>query len=202
MIVPSDGVYGSYYAQAINARLRPVGCTPLGGVPVLGPGSAAVAEGLLAPDPLPGPLQAEGDPGLDAGRTSVREPVLEGAVRDDAQQTTAKDRDRQAVADASRRLGSRARPQAPHRDVLRPDLVSGRRRLPLAWLGTIPFFAYALAFLLIPAGTVMVGAFKSTDGGWTLSNISQLFHEPYIGYYETSVEVSLLTALLGRRSAS
>ena len=67
----------------------------------------------------------------------------------------------------------------------------------LAWLGTIPFFAYALAFLLIPAGTVMVGAFKSTDGGWTFSNITQLFHDPYLGYYETSIEVSLLTALLG-----
>ena len=43
----------------------------------------------------------------------------------------------------------------------------------------------------------MVGAFKGTDGGWTLSNIGQLFHEPYITYYRTSIEVSLLTALLG-----
>ena len=43
----------------------------------------------------------------------------------------------------------------------------------------------------------MVGAFKSVDGGWTLSNIEALFHEPYLRYYRTSIEVSLVTALLG-----
>jgi len=82
-------------------------------------------------------------------------------------------------------------------DALRPDLVSGRRRLPLAWLGTVPFFAYALAFLLVPAGEVMTGAFKSVNGGWTLSNVRDLFDQPYITDYKTSIEISLITALLG-----
>ena len=75
--------------------------------------------------------------------------------------------------------------------------MSGRRRLPLAWIGTVPFFAYALAFMLIPAGGVMIGAFRGIDGGWTLSNVRGLLHEPYIGAYETSIEVSGVTALLG-----
>jgi len=61
----------------------------------------------------------------------------------------------------------------------------------------VPFFAYAVAFLLVPAAEVMVGAFKSVDGGWTLSNIAELFHEPYLRYYRTSIKISMVTALLG-----
>ena len=80
---------------------------------------------------------------------------------------------------------------------LRPESVSGRRRLPLAWLGTVPFFAYALAFLLVPAGGVMLGAFRSIDGGWTTSNIGDLFQHQYLSSYETSIDVSLVTSLLG-----
>ena len=43
----------------------------------------------------------------------------------------------------------------------------------------------------------MSGAFKSANGGWTLSNIEELFHQPYVTYYETSIKVSAITALLG-----
>jgi putative spermidine/putrescine transport system permease protein len=65
------------------------------------------------------------------------------------------------------------------------------------WLPTVPFFAYAIAFLFLPAGSVLVGAFKSKTGAWTFSNITTLFHEPYIRAYKTSVEVSAVTAFLG-----
>ena len=55
----------------------PVGGPALGGVPLLRPGPAALAQGLLAPGPVPGPGQAEGDPGVAArrrcpGRASTR----------------------------------------------------------------------------------------------------------------------------------
>jgi putative spermidine/putrescine transport system permease protein len=43
----------------------------------------------------------------------------------------------------------------------------------------------------------MVGAFKAKGGGWTTSNITLLFHQPYIHAYWTSIEVSGVTALLG-----
>jgi putative spermidine/putrescine transport system permease protein len=62
---------------------------------------------------------------------------------------------------------------------------------------TIPFFAYVLLFLFLPAGNVMVGAFKAKDGSWTLDNIRLLFHEPYISAFKTSIEVSGVTALIG-----
>jgi len=44
---------------------------------------------------------------------------------------------------------------------------------------------------------VLVGAFKSVHGGWTFANITDLRHQPYIGYYRNSIELSLVTALIG-----
>jgi putative spermidine/putrescine transport system permease protein len=43
----------------------------------------------------------------------------------------------------------------------------------------------------------MVGAFVAKDGGWTSDNVRLLFHSPYIDAFKTSIEVSLVTALLG-----
>lgn len=81
--------------------------------------------------------------------------------------------------------------------MLRPDVKSGRSRLSLAWIGTLPFFAYTILFLFLPAGEVLVGAFKSVHGGWTLSNVTGLRHEPYYTAFKTSIEVSLVTAVIG-----
>jgi putative spermidine/putrescine transport system permease protein len=80
---------------------------------------------------------------------------------------------------------------------LRPDVKSGRRRLPLAWLATVPFFAYTIAFLFAPAGSVLIGAFQNTEGHATFSNLRLLFHHPYIDAFKTSIEISLVTAALG-----
>jgi putative spermidine/putrescine transport system permease protein len=52
-------------------------------------------------------------------------------------------------------------------------------------------------FLFLPAGNVMLGAFKAKDGGWTTENIRLLVHQPYIDAFKTSIEVSTVTALLG-----
>ncbi|HET9461206.1 MAG TPA: ABC transporter permease subunit [Gaiellaceae bacterium] len=61
----------------------------------------------------------------------------------------------------------------------------------------MPFFAYALLFLFLPSGQVMVGAFRDVDGGFTLDNLRTLFEEPYRTQFRNSIEVSLVTALLG-----
>ena len=75
--------------------------------------------------------------------------------------------------------------------------MSGRRRLSLAWIGTLPFFAYTIAFLFVPAGAVLVGAFQNNQNHATLSNIRLLFNHPYIDAYRTSIEISFTTALIG-----
>src|SRR5207249_1908212 len=84
--------------------------------------------------------------------------------------------------------------------VPRPSLRErlGRGRLPLAWLGVVPFFAYALLFLFLPAGQVLVGAFKATHGGYTLANLHDVLHAHQLrNAYETSIRISLYTALFG-----
>src|SRR5205823_15010101 len=60
-----------------------------------------------------------------------------------------------------------------------------------------PFFAYALLFLFIPAGEVIVGAFKDTKGHATLDHIHKLVNQPYHDQYWLSIKISLITAGLG-----
>jgi len=67
----------------------------------------------------------------------------------------------------------------------------------LAWLATLPFFAYTILFLFAPAGSVLVGAFQGKTSGYTLENVRTLFHSPYIDAFKTSIEVSFVTALIG-----
>jgi putative spermidine/putrescine transport system permease protein len=69
--------------------------------------------------------------------------------------------------------------------------------VPLAWLGVVPFLAYAFAFLLLPAGQVLVGAFKSKSGAFSTENVSTLFESQYLNAYQNSIEISLVTAVLG-----
>jgi putative spermidine/putrescine transport system permease protein len=76
--------------------------------------------------------------------------------------------------------------------------VSGRRRLPLAWLVVVPFFAYAIMFLFLPSAQVMVGAFKDTAGHWTTANVSAIIHTPYLrDSFWASIQISLETAFWG-----
>jgi putative spermidine/putrescine transport system permease protein len=61
----------------------------------------------------------------------------------------------------------------------------------------LPFLAYITAFLILPAFSVLLGAFEGKDGGYTLDNIRTLFDEPYRTAFKNSIEVSLVTAILG-----
>ena len=62
----------------------------------------------------------------------------------------------------------------------------------------MPFFAYTLVFLFLPAGTVMVGAFQGASGGYTLHNVTQILQTADLRHaYKESIEISLVTALLG-----
>jgi putative spermidine/putrescine transport system permease protein len=72
-----------------------------------------------------------------------------------------------------------------------------RRRVSFAWLGALPFFVYASLFLLLPAGDVLVGAFRSDQNEWTTANIRGLFHAQYLHAFENSIRISLYTAIVG-----
>jgi putative spermidine/putrescine transport system permease protein len=81
----------------------------------------------------------------------------------------------------------------------RPLAVPGarRERLSWAWLGVLPFFLFALLFLILPTLDLVVGAFRTPDGAFTLDNIRRLSHPTILAAYKISIQVSLASALLG-----
>ena len=62
----------------------------------------------------------------------------------------------------------------------------------------MPFFAYSAMFLILPAGTVMIGAFRTEQGGYTLDNVTGIVQTANLrdAFWE-SIRLSLTTALLG-----
>ena len=100
-------------------------------------------------------------------------------------------------SEGPRRLGHLVTAEAA--DVGRPGPNGpGRRRFPLAWLGVVPFFAYAFAFLLLPSAVVLIGAFQDDKGGYTTKNVSEVIHtHQYLSAFRTSIEISLITAVAG-----
>ncbi len=72
-----------------------------------------------------------------------------------------------------------------------------RRRLPVEWLGIMPFVAFALLFLIMPTMKIVIGAFQTQDGGFTLQNLIDLNTDSIRSAYITSIKLSLITALLG-----
>jgi putative spermidine/putrescine transport system permease protein len=85
-------------------------------------------------------------------------------------------------------------------DAHAPPLAApkGRGRgLPWAWLGILPFFIFALLFLFLPTVDLIIGAFQTPDGAFTLDNIRRLNQPQILRAYRTSLELSLAAALLG-----
>jgi len=66
------------------------------------------------------------------------------------------------------------------------------------WLGVIPFFLFAFLFLILPSLRLFVGSFTNNAGQFTLSNILELFRQPFIlNAYWLSIRISAVTALGG-----
>jgi putative spermidine/putrescine transport system permease protein len=73
----------------------------------------------------------------------------------------------------------------------------GRRRPGLAWLGLLPFLAFATMFLLIPTTYLIVGSLQDKAGQLTLQNYQDLTGGIPINAYLTSIEISFVTAVSG-----
>jgi putative spermidine/putrescine transport system permease protein len=73
----------------------------------------------------------------------------------------------------------------------------GGRRLPLTWLGVVPFFVYVGLFLLLPTLIIAVGSFTTKDGSFTLANFADI-NQPYLVKSLTnSVVLSAVSAFVG-----
>jgi putative spermidine/putrescine transport system permease protein len=72
-----------------------------------------------------------------------------------------------------------------------------RTRRRWSWLGVVPFFAFAFAFMLLPIGFLVVGSFQDSAGQLTLQNYSDLSQEAIVESYGNSIEISVVTAVVG-----
>ncbi|WP_041527464.1 ABC transporter permease [Paracoccus aminophilus] len=71
------------------------------------------------------------------------------------------------------------------------------RRIGLNWLGLVPFLAFALLFLVLPTMNIVLGAFRSADGGFTLDNLRGLLTPRIMDSFKLSIQVSAASAILG-----
>ena len=75
--------------------------------------------------------------------------------------------------------------------------MTNTRRFSWAWLGVLPFFLFAIAFLLLPAWSLVLGSLRDSRGALTLDNIRGL-NQPFIrDAYWLSIKISAVTALGG-----
>jgi putative spermidine/putrescine transport system permease protein len=66
-----------------------------------------------------------------------------------------------------------------------------------AWVGLVPFFIFAFLFIAAPVGFLVLGSFRDTDGQLTLANYAELGDRNILTAFLTSIEVSLVTAVIG-----
>jgi putative spermidine/putrescine transport system permease protein len=64
-------------------------------------------------------------------------------------------------------------------------------------VGVVPFFVFALMFLIVPTGLLMVGGFQDAQGHLTLRNLADLFQPTILSSYVISIKVSATSAIGG-----
>lgn len=72
-----------------------------------------------------------------------------------------------------------------------------RLKLPLHWLGVVPFAAFVVLFMVLPTLKIVVGAFQRPDGSISLDNVSNLFTPSIMAAYGISIRISLASAFFG-----
>jgi len=75
--------------------------------------------------------------------------------------------------------------------------VRPARRTSWAWLGIVPFFLFAFLFIVAPVAYLVIGSFQNAQGETTLQNYADLTTPSIATAFTTSIEVSLVTAVVG-----
>jgi putative spermidine/putrescine transport system permease protein len=71
------------------------------------------------------------------------------------------------------------------------------RRYSRSWLGLAPFFLFAILFIGAPVSYLVLGSFQANDGQVTIQNYADLSTPLISNAFLTSIEVSLVTAIVG-----
>jgi putative spermidine/putrescine transport system permease protein len=66
------------------------------------------------------------------------------------------------------------------------------------WLGVVPFFLFAILFLILPSLRLFAGSFTDEAGNFTLANVRELFtQQSILNAYWLSIRISAITAIGG-----
>ena len=76
-------------------------------------------------------------------------------------------------------------------------LARPARRFPRSWLGLAPFFLFAIFFIGAPVTYLVLGSFQDNEGQTTLQNYADLATPGIANAFLISIEVSLVTAVIG-----
>src|SRR5262249_5730819 len=66
-----------------------------------------------------------------------------------------------------------------------------------SWAGVVPFFTFALLFLIVPTSYLVIGAFQDAEGPFTLQNLVDLFQPTIVAAYVISIKISAASAAGG-----
>jgi len=88
---------------------------------------------------------------------------------------------------------------APSTEPGAPLARPARRGPNLAFLGVLPFFLFAIVFMLFPIGFLVIGSFQDSDNGnaLTLQNYADLTTQQVARAFANSIEISLVSAVAG-----
>jgi putative spermidine/putrescine transport system permease protein len=92
-------------------------------------------------------------------------------------------------------VASATQPITQGASTTRPAPRRGRRSW--AWLGLLPFFLFSFLFMFLPAIYLIIGSFRNNADQWTLQNYFDLSTGIIPGAFWTTIEVSLVTAVVG-----
>lgn len=67
----------------------------------------------------------------------------------------------------------------------------------MTWVGLVPFMAFAVLFLILPTIQIVIGAFLTRDGSFTLDNLRGLTQAHIRNPFWISIKISFVTAALG-----
>jgi putative spermidine/putrescine transport system permease protein len=76
-------------------------------------------------------------------------------------------------------------------------IAASPRRRSRDVIGVLPFFLFAIAFLLLPVVYLVVGSFNDADGNFSLQNYAELTTGQVARAYANSIEISAVTAIVG-----
>ena len=80
-----------------------------------------------------------------------------------------------------------------------PEARPARRAFNWSFLGVLPFFLFSALFMLFPIGFLVIGSFKDSanQDAFTLNNYANLTSAQVGRAFANSIEISLVTAILG-----